>query len=164
MFINKRYAQAKVAFEQAESSREFAICHAYLLRENAKAVPDDKVKERAAAFGKAGEAFHTCADTSPADKRREQLAYYTNAADCFSQSNRWKDAGDCFGHVEQYSEAARAYRKGGHFDEMVDVLKRHGHQIEASLRAQLTKIAQVNYFKVGNSSIIREHIIETKIP
>ncbi|KAF9778765.1 hypothetical protein BJ322DRAFT_1114103 [Thelephora terrestris] len=149
MFANKRYAQAKVAYKRAGRDRESAICHAFLLRENAKAVPDDQVKGRAEAFGNAGEAFYTCAETSPPDKRREQLAYYTNAAECFAQGKQWKAAGECFEHAQQYSEAARAYRKGGRFDEMVEVLKRHKNQIEASLHAQLTKVAQMNYFKVG---------------
>lgn len=164
MFTNKRYAQAEVAFQRAGRSREVAICHAYLLRENARAVPDDQVKERADAFGNAGEAFYTCANRSSPDQRRERLAYYTNAAEGFTQSNRWKEAGDCFEHIEQYSEAACAYRKGGHFDGMVGVLERHGDQIEATLLAQLTKVARMNYFKVGNSTNNRRRITETKIP
>ena len=62
--------QTLVAFQQA-GSREAAICHAFLLRENAKAVPDDQVRERANAFGHAGEAFFTCAN---ACQRSERLA------------------------------------------------------------------------------------------
>jgi hypothetical protein len=164
MFTNKRYAQALVAFQRAGRSREVTICHAYLLRENARAIPDDQVKEMANAFNSAGEAFYTCANASLPEQKRERLAYYTNAAECFVQGNKWKEAGECFDRVEQYSKAARAYRKGGHFDEMVGVLERHGHQIEAGLLAQLTKVAQMNYFKVGSLSSIREQITETKGP
>ena len=161
MFTNKRYAQALVAFQRAGRNREVAICHAFLLRENARAVPDDQVNERADAFSNAGEAFYACANASLSDQKRERLAYYTNAAECFVQGNRWKEAGECFEHVEQYSKAARAYRKGGHFDEMVEVLERHEPQIEAGLFAQLTKVAQMNYFKVGNPSAIGNQIAET---
>jgi hypothetical protein len=164
MFTNKRYAQALVAFQRAGRSREVAICHAFLLRENARAVPDDQVKERADAFGNAGEAFYTCANASLPDQKRERLAYFTNAAECFVQGNKWKDAGDCFNHIEQYSKAARAYRKGGHFDEMVELLEKHGKQIEPGLLAQLTKVAQMNYFKVGNLSTIMDQVTERKAP
>lgn len=80
------------------------------------------------------------------------MAYYANAGECFVQGRRLEEAGGCFVHAEQYSKAARAYREGGHFDEMVEVLKGHGDQIEADLLAQLTKVAQMNYFKVGDLS------------
>lgn len=149
MFTNKRYAQAQVAFRRAGKSREVAICRAFLLRENARGVPDDQVKERVDAFGEAGEAFSACADASLPDQRRERLVYYANAAECFAQGSRSKEAGDCFVCAEQYSEAARAYREGGHFDEMVEVLEKHGHQIEPGLFAQLKEVAQTNYPKVG---------------
>ena len=156
MFTNKRYAQALVAFQRAGRSREVSICHAFLLRENARAVPDDQVKEMADAFGDAGEAFSVCAKASLPDQGKERLAYYANAADCFSRGGRWKEAGDCYMQLEQYSKAARAYREGAHFDEMVEVLERHGRQIEPNLRAQLKKVAQTNYFKVSKPSTIRE--------
>lgn len=150
MFKNQRYAQALVAFQRAGKSRVVAICHAFLLRENARAVPDDQVKERADAFTEAGVAFSTCAShASLPDQKGERVAYYTNAAGCFVQGGRLKEAGDCFVHVEKYSKAARAYREGAHFDEMVEVLEGHKDEIEPSLLAQLKKVAQMHYFKVG---------------
>ena len=162
MFTNKRYAQALIAFQRAGRNREVIICRAFFLRENARAVPDDQVKERADAFGEAGEAFFACADASLPDQRRERLAYYSNAAECFAQGGRFKEAGDCFIRVEKYSKAARAYREGGHFDEMVEVLDRYGHEIEASLLAQLKKVAQMNFFKVGRpSTTVGGQITET---
>lgn len=75
-----------------------------------------------------------------------------------------KEAGDCFVRAEQYSRAARVYREGGHFDEMVEVLEEHSNQIEAKLLAQLTKIAQMNYFKVGKPSTTRDQMIEIARP
>jgi len=151
MFTNKRYAQAVVAFQRAGRSREAAICDAFLLRENARAVPEDRVRERASAFTEAGEAFSTRANESLPHQRRERLVYYVNAAECFVQGRRLKEAGSCFVHAERYSKAACAYREGGHFDEMVEVLEGHADQIEAKLLAQLTKVAQMNYFKVGKT-------------
>lgn len=149
MFSNKRYAQALVAFQRAGRTREVSICHAFLLRENARGVPDDQVKDRIDAFCEAGEAFSTCANASSSHQRGERLAYYTNAGDCFVQGRRLKEAGDCFVHAEQRSRAACIYREGGCFDEMVEVLQEHEHDIEADLLAQLKKVAQMHYFKVG---------------
>ena len=151
MFTNKRYAQAQVAFQRAGKIREAAICHAFLLREIARVVPDDHAKERVDAFVEAGEAFSTRANESLPHQRRERLVYYANAAACFVQGRRFKEAGDCFVHAEKYSKAARTYRQGGCFDDMVKVLEEYGHQIGADLLAELTKVAQVNYFKVGKS-------------
>jgi len=152
MFTSKRYAQAQIAFQRAGRIREAAICHAFLLREIARIVPDDQVRERVDAFIEAGEAFSARATESPPHQRRERLAYYANAAECFVQGRRFKEAGSCFVHAEKYSKAARAYREGGCFDEMVDVLEKYGHQIEADLLARLTKVAQMNYFKVGKTT------------
>jgi hypothetical protein len=161
MFTSKRYAQALVAFQRAGRTREVAICHSFLLRENARAVPDDQVKDREDAFNEAGQAFSICANASLPHQPRERLAYYTNAAECFVQGHMLKEAGSCFVHAEQYSKAARVYREGGHFDEMVEVVEEHSHQIEANLLAQLKKVAQMHYFKVGKSSITGDQIIET---
>ena len=164
MFANKRYAQALVAFQRAGRAREVTICHAFLLRENARAVPDDQVREREDAFTEAGEAFSACANESLSQQRRERLAYYTNAAECFVQGRRTKEAGGCFIHAELYSKAARIYREGGHFDEMVEVLEGHKDQIEPNLLVQLTKIAQMNYFKVCKTSTRRDRIAEIVRP
>ena len=164
MFTNKRYAQALVAFQRAGRAREVTICHAFLLRENARAVPDDQVREREDAFTEAGEAFSACASESLSQQRRERLAYYTNAAECFAQGRRTKEAGGCFVHAELYSKAARIYREGGHFDEMVEVLEGHTDQIEPNLLVQLTKIAQMNYFKVCEASTRRDRTAKIMRP
>lgn len=164
MFTSKHYAQAKVAFQRAGRSREVAICHAFLLREIARAVPDDQVGKRADDFSSAGEAFRTCASRSLPGQKRERLAYFTNAAECFVQGDMWEAAGDCFLQVEQYSKAACAYREDGCFDKMVNVLERHGDQIEPGLLAQLTKVAQMNYFKVSNPSTIGDKITKNEGP
>jgi len=154
MFTNKHYAQAMVAFNQTGETRKADICYAFLLREDARAVPDDQVKERADAFTKAGEAFSTCAN-EPQSQRKERVAYYANAGECFVQGHRFREAGSCFVDAGKYTKAACAYREGGHFDEMVEVLEEHADQIEAKLLAKLTKVAKMNYFKVSKPSTIR---------
>ena len=163
MFASKRYAQAQVAFQRAGRFREVAICGAFLLRENARAVPDDQVRERENAFIEAGVAFSTCATKSLPRQRREWLAYHANAAECFVQGRRFKEAGSCFVHAEQYFEAAHIYREGGHLDEMVKVLEGHAHQIETNLLAQLTIVAQTDS-KVGTWSTTRVRVTETMHP
>lgn len=155
MFKNKHYAQAMTAFQQAKKPQEAAICYAFLLREDARAIPDNQARERADAFAKAGDGFSVCANESQPHQTRERLAYHANAAECFVLAHRLKEAGSCFVHAEKYSKAAHAYREGGNFDEMVEVLEEHGDQIEANVLAQLTKVAQMNYFKVGKPSIMR---------
>jgi hypothetical protein len=160
MFASKRYAQAQVAFQRAGRFREVAICGAFLLRENARAVPDDQVRERENAFIEAGEAFSTCATKSLPRQRREWLAYHANAAECFLQGRRFKEAGSCYVHAEQYSKAARAYQEGGHFDEMGEVLEGHTDQIETTLLAQLTNVTQTDS-KVSTRSTTRARMTET---
>ena len=152
MFANKHYAQAKLAFQQAGKVQKAAICDAFLFRENARLVSNNLVKERENAFMKAGEAFSSCADKSQPNEEDERLMYYANATECFHQGHKFKEAGDCFMHAEQYSKAACAYREGGHFDEMVEVLEGHKDKIEAKVLAQLTRVAKMNYFKVGKLS------------
>lgn len=119
------------------------------------------MKERADAFTEAAEAFSTCANESLPHQRRERLAYYTNAAECFVQGRKLMEAGDCFVHAEQYSRAARVYREGGHFDEMVEVLEEHADKIEPNIVAQLKKIAQMNYFKVSKPLTMGDRVTET---
>jgi len=161
MFHSKRYAQALVAFHRAGKAREVAICRAFLLRENARVVPDDQVKEREDAFAEAGEAFSACVNEHLSHKRRERLVYYTNAAECFIQGRKLMEAGDCFVHAEQYSRAARVYREGGHFDQMVEVLEEHADKIEPNIVAQLKKIAQMNYLKVSKPLAMGDRVTET---
>lgn len=152
MFANKHYSQAMLAFQQAEKPQKAAICYAFLLREDARLVPNNQARERENAFIKAGEAFSSCAAESQPDEKAERLMYYANAADCFHQGHKFKEAGDCFVHAEQYTKAACAYREGGHFDEMVEVLEGYKDWIEAKVFVQLTRVAKMNYFKVGELS------------
>jgi len=46
MFDDKCYAQVLVAFQLAGRTREVTICHPFLLRENTRAVPGDRVKKQ----------------------------------------------------------------------------------------------------------------------
>ena len=148
MFLNKRYAQASVAFLRAGRDREAAICDAYLQREKARSIPTTTNVARVQAFIAAANAFITCAWDSPFKHIKECLAYYGIAGECYSEARDLKKAGDSYRMAEQYAAAARAYREGGYFDELVEVITQHGSALDSGLLERLTKVAQMYYFKV----------------
>jgi hypothetical protein len=148
MFLNKRYAQASVAFLRAGREREVAICDAYLLREKARSVSTAASEDRTQAFITTADAFMACAEDSPSKRVRERLTYYGIAGECYSEARKFKNAGDNYRMAERYAAAARAYREGSHFSELVEVITQHGSAIESGLLERLTKVTQMYYFKV----------------
>ena len=148
MFLNRRYAQASVAFLRAKRNREAAICDAYLLREKARLISTTTSATRTQAFVTAASAFINCARDSPPEGIDQRLAYYGTAGECYSEARDLKNAGDHYRMAEQYAAAARIYREGGYFDEMVEVITRHGNTLNSSLLEHLTMAAQMYYFKV----------------
>ena len=159
MFLNKRYAQASVAFLRAGRNREAAICDAYLLRENARLIPTTANAARIQAFTAAANAFITCAQDSPSKQINERLAYYGTAGECYSEARTLKNAGDSYRKAKQYAAAARTYREGGYFDELVEVITQHGKLLDTGLLERLTKVAQMYYFKVCfNECLVSEYL------
>ena len=148
MFLNKRYAQASVAFLRAGRKREAAICDAYLLREKARSISTTDSATRIQAFIIAANAFITCARDSPSKGVKERLAYYGVAGECYSEARDLKNAGDSYRMAEQYATAARTYREGCYFDELAEVITQHGNALDSGLLERLTKVAQMYYFKV----------------
>jgi hypothetical protein len=149
MFFSKRYAQASIAFQNAELPREAAVCDAYLLREKARSQPNTAGVRREKAFIEAATAFNICAQEAPPKLEGERKAYYKNAGDCFLEGRKLDEAGKSYVKAEKYTLAARAYRKGGCFDEMVEVLQLHGKLIDNEEVHRLTQVAQMFYFKVS---------------
>ena len=159
MFLNKRYAQASVAFLRAGRKREVAICDAYLLREKARSISTTAGEARVQAFIDAADAFTACAEDSPSKQVRERLTYYGTAGECYAEAREFKNAGDNYRMAEQYSAAARAYRKGDHFDELADVITQYGDALDSGLLERLTKVTQMYYFKVyPEDSLVFEYI------
>jgi len=148
MFLNKRYAQASVAFRNAGRNREVAICDAYLLREKARLISTIAGAARIRAFINAANAFISCARDSHSKQVNERLAYYGAAGECYTEARDLKDAGDSYRKAEQYTAAARAYREGGYFDEMVEVITQYGSALDSNLLERLTMAARMHYFKV----------------
>ena len=148
MFLNKRYAQASIAFRRAGRNREAKICSAYLLREKARSTSTTASAARIKAFLTAANAFITCAQDSPSKQVNERLAYYGTAGECYLEAGDPKKAGDYYRMAEKYGEAARAYREGGHFNEMVTVITQHGDALDSGLLERLTMVAQMYYIKV----------------
>jgi len=148
MFLNRRYAQASVAFRNAGRNREAAICDAYLLREKARSISTTASAARIQAFIITAKAFTKCAQDSPSKRANERRTYYGTAGECYSEARELKNAGDSYWMAEQYHAAARTYREGGYFDEMVKVITQHGDALDSDLLQRLTKVAQMYYFKV----------------
>jgi len=148
MFLNKRYAQASVAFQRAGRSREAAICDAYLLREKARSISTATSAARIKAFVAAAKAFTTCAEDSPSKRVNERLDHYGIAGECYSEARDLKSAGYSYWMAERYDGAARAYREGECFDDMVNVITRHESVMDGGLVERLKMIARMYYFKV----------------
>lgn len=148
MFLNKRYAQASVAFLRAGRNREVAICNAYLLREKARSTSTVTYATRTRTFLVAADAFIACAQECTSKQTKECLAYYGTAGECYSEARHLKKAGDSYRMAEKYAAAARTYREGGYFDELTEVITQHGDALDSGLLDRLTKVAQMYYFKV----------------
>ena len=148
MFLNKRYAQASVAFLRAGRNREALICDAYLLREKARSISTTASAARVRAFTTAANAFVSCARDSPSKQVNERLTYYGTAGDCYSEARDPKNAGDSYRMAERYPVAARTYLGGGYIDEMVEVITQHGNALDGGLLERLTRVGQMYYFKV----------------
>jgi len=148
MFLNKRYGQALVAFRRAGRDREVTICNAYLLREKARLVSTTASATRIQAFVTAANAFVACARDSPKQRVNERLAYHGEAGECYLEARDPKKAGVNYLIAEQYGAAGCAYLEGEQFDRLVEVITRHGNTIKDGLLKRLTKAARLHYSKV----------------
>jgi len=148
LFLNKRFAQASIAFKNARRNREAKICTAYLLREKARLIPTTTRAARTQAFITTANAFIDCARDSPPKQDNERLAYYGIAGECYSEARDLKNAGDSYLMAKQYNMAARTYREGGRFDELAELIIQHGPALENGLLERLAMVTQMHYFKV----------------
>jgi len=149
MFLNKRYAQALVAFRRAGRDREVTICDAYLLREKARLISTTASAARVRAFITAANALIACARDSLSRQRvNEYLAYHGAAGECYLEARDPKNAGDHYLIAEQYGAAACAYLEGERIDKMVEVITQHKEAIGSGLLERLTMAARMHYSKV----------------
>jgi hypothetical protein len=126
--------------------QEMAISEAYLLRENARAMPGGSKTldaARVAAYSEAAIAFKRCAEA--ADK--EKTTYYRRAGECFARANQDIEAAQAFLASTDYTLSARHYRKADHFDEAVDVVR--NYNVEASVAETLIDVAKLYYITSG---------------
>jgi len=148
LFHSRRYPHASDAFLKAGRNREAAICDAYSLREKARLTSTTTSATRIQAFTIAAKAFSKCAQDSPSNRVNERQAYHGTAGECYSEARELKNAGDSYRMAERYPEAARTYREGGYFDEMVEVITQYGDTLDNDLLQRLMMVAQMHYFKV----------------
>jgi len=148
MFLNKRYAQALVAFRRAGRDREVTICNAYLLREKARLVSTATSAARIQAFISAANAFIACARDSPEHRVNERLAYHGEAGECYLEAGDPKNAGDNYLIAEQYDAAGCAYLEAERFGRLAEVITQHKESIEDAILERLTTAARIHYSKV----------------
>lgn len=160
MFLNKRYAQALVAFRRAGRDREATICDAYLLREKARSISTTTSAARIQAFITAANAFIACARDSPSKQRaNERLAYHGAAGECYLEARKPKSAGDNYLIAEQYAAAACAYLEGGFFDDVVEVITQHGNAIDTPRLERLTMAVRMHYSEVySDPCLVSEYV------
>jgi hypothetical protein len=131
LFQNKRYAHAVQSFQRASLTREAAIANAYLLREQAHAMPPaqpDSITLRSKSFVNAAKAFVECALPTTAESR----TYYRIAAECYWEGREVSKAA-----VEKAAEkAAELYIKAEEIDCAACLY------LDAGMHAQAIKITR----------------------
>ncbi|KAI0089831.1 hypothetical protein BDY19DRAFT_992789 [Irpex rosettiformis] len=148
LFANKRYSQASRAFERAKMPREKDIAGAYHLREAAQRTPRSQntvLNPREQAFHAAAEAFFLCAGLSPS--RKERLAYYRIAAECYLEASELKKAAEAYILTEDHTQAAQVFRQGGLFDEAIDTIDQYKEQIQPIEAEKIRDVAKIHYSK-----------------
>lgn len=128
--------------------RQRDIANAYLHREIALRTPSSRTtvsNARRQAFLEAAEAYSACAGATPL--ARERLAYYRNAALCFTEALEIKRAGKAYILAEEYTKAAQAFRQGGYFDEAVDTIHTYDTQIRSVDANKILDVAKIHYCK-----------------
>ena len=148
LFDNRGYLQAVRGYERAGMPRQKDVAYAYHLRERARGTEKTRRttdNTRTLAFIAAADAFLKSA--SAASVRRETLAYYRNAAECFVEADDHRGAAEAYLQAEDFTRAAQHYRKAGLFDEAVGVVQQHGGHIPEKVANTIIDVAKLHYVK-----------------
>ncbi|KAJ2926891.1 hypothetical protein H1R20_g10211, partial [Candolleomyces eurysporus] len=154
LFTNRRYLQAKHAFERAGKARDAKISYTYHLRDNARSIhlfSKEAMPAKRNAFYSAAESFLECAGDA---KGKEQRVLFHNAAECFENAGSCGDnmgdyrrAAEVYENAKEYTPAVRLYMKTDVFDEAVRVLQEHRHEVDKELANNVQEVARLHYFK-----------------
>lgn len=156
LFSKKRYAHAMQCFQRASLSREEAVAEAYLLRDQARAVPPgqhDNGNMRSKAFIDAAEAFVRCALSASVGKR----AYYRTAAACFKESDKLSEATQNYLNAEDFDSAAKVFCDAQKFDDAVHVVKDHRDTMQSNVVLQIVSVCARHYFETGQSRQVSQN-------
>lgn len=148
LFDNRRYLQAVRCYERAGLYREKEVGYAYYLREQARSTIKTRRttdNSRIIAFASAAKAFLRSA--SMATTRKETLAYYRNAAECFVEADDDHEAAKAYLSAEEFTRSAQHYRKAGSFDEAVHVVQAHRQHISPVDAEVIIDVAKLYYVK-----------------
>ncbi|KAI0693657.1 hypothetical protein BC835DRAFT_1352925 [Cytidiella melzeri] len=148
LFDNRRYLQSSRSYERADKLRERDVALAYYYREQARNTPRSRttaVNPRQSAFLKAAGAFLMSAKA--ANLRSDMLAYYRNAAECYTEAEELQKAGKAYLQAEEHTRAAQVFRRGGYFDEAVDTIGKHRANIIPAEAEKIENVAKMHYFK-----------------
>lgn len=149
LFQRKQYIQAMECFGRANLHREVDVCHAYSLRERARAVPVSPHKNgdalSKAAFLAAAEAFIDCA--AAAFKDGERRGYLRIAGECYAQNDDNSKAAQAFFNAQEYTLAAQCYRKAGCFDDAIGVIQSHKEEILPEVVESIVDVVRLVYLR-----------------
>jgi hypothetical protein len=135
-------------FRRASLHREAAVANAYLLREQARAVPFGQHNSsplRSSAFATAAEAFVDCALSASVEKR----LYHRTAAECFKECDEPAKAAQQYLDAEEFNSAAEVYCDSENFDEAVLVVKEHEQTMKGNVVAHIITECGCYYFRTG---------------
>lgn len=145
-------------FQRAGLRQEKLVALAFLLREQANALPLDQrgaVAARLAAFVKAADAFIAAV---PGAVAQEKIAYHRNAGECYENGRELGKAGRAYLDAEQFELSAKAFRKAGMFDEAVDVVHQHGNRMDQDVARSILDVARIQFLRQNRVKLVKTEL------
>jgi hypothetical protein len=145
LFKNKRYAHAKQCFERASLQKEAAVANAYLLREEAQAMPSDEHHDalRTRAFTEVAEAFIKSATSAS----MERMTYYRIAAECFRECAKLPEAARYYIDAKEFDIGAQMYLDSEMHSHAIRIIRRHERKMRHSIVDQILFRCRLYYFQ-----------------
>jgi tetratricopeptide (TPR) repeat protein len=145
LFKKKRYAHAMQCFERASLQNEAAVSNAYLLREEARALPSGEHHDdlRTQAFTRAAEAFIKSAPSASV----ERSTYYRIAAECFRECVRLPDAARSYVDAGEFDIGAQLYLDSEMHSHAIRIIHRHEREMRHSIVDQILFRCRLYYFQ-----------------
>jgi len=145
-FKKKRYSHAVQCFEKASLFSEAAVAKAYLLREEAQAVPSgeyDNSVLRTQAFTAAAEAFIRSAVSATLEK----ATYYRIAAECYKDCDKSPQAARFYVEAGEFDVAAQLYRDTAMFSHAIRVIREYECKMQRDVVDRILFACRLYYFQ-----------------